>query len=264
MEKEELQTLLFSAGISERAERYEEMVKGVKEAIDLACKEKIPLGVKGHSLFSVAYKNLAGARRASWRVLCAERTKYERETQFFRVIDEKIRQVVKELCDVCEEALSIIDNKIILMEDVKNNRESFIFFLKMKGDYFRYKAEVEEGAALNESIESAKSAYEKAHEQALFLPTTSPVRLGLALNFSVFHYEILKKTDVACDMAKKSFDDAIAELDKLSEEHYKDSTLIMQLIRDNLTLWTSQPEHSLENNYEKPMEEINHDEDNFN
>lgn len=40
-------------------------------------------------------------------------------------------------------------------------------------------------------------------------------------------------------MAKGAFDDAIAELDTLSEESYKDSTLIMQLLRDNLTLWTS-------------------------
>jgi hypothetical protein len=37
----------------------------------------------------------------------------------------------------------------------------------------------------------------------------------------------------------QAFDDAIAELDSLKEEDYKDSTLIMQLLRDNLTLWTS-------------------------
>ena len=40
-------------------------------------------------------------------------------------------------------------------------------------------------------------------------------------------------------MFQAAFDDAIAELDTLSEESYKDSTLIMQLLRDNLTLWTS-------------------------
>lgn len=43
----------------------------------------------------------------------------------------------------------------------------------------------------------------------------------------------------ACHLAKQAFDEAIAELDSLSEESYKDSTLIMQLLRDNLTLWTS-------------------------
>jgi len=71
------------------------------------------------------------------------------------------------------------------------------------------------------------------------LAPTHPIRLGLALNFSVFYYEILNSAERACRLAKAAFDDAIAELDTLSEESYKDSTLIMQLLRDNLTLWTS-------------------------
>ena len=71
------------------------------------------------------------------------------------------------------------------------------------------------------------------------LTPTHPIRLGLALNFSVFYYESLNSPDRACHLAKQAFDDAIAELDSLSEESYRDSTLIMQLLRDNLTLWTS-------------------------
>jgi len=71
------------------------------------------------------------------------------------------------------------------------------------------------------------------------LAPTHPIRLGLALNYSVFQYEVQGKLKEACDLAKKAFDDAIAELDTLDEESYKDSTLIMQLLRDNLTLWTS-------------------------
>ena len=68
---------------------------------------------------------------------------------------------------------------------------------------------------------------------------TNPIRLGLALNYSVFYYEIKNVSDKACELAKTAFDDAIAELDSLPEDSYKDSTLIMQLLRDNLTLWTA-------------------------
>lgn len=90
------------------------------------------------------------------------------------------------------------------------------------------------------AAEHSLVAYKSASDIAMTeLPPTHPIRLGLALNFSVFYYEILNSPDRACRLAKAAFDDAIAELDTLSEESYKDSTLIMQLLRDNLTLWTS-------------------------
>jgi 14-3-3 protein epsilon len=108
------------------------------------------------------------------------------------------------------------------------------------GDYHRYLAEFLTGDARKESASEAHEAYKTATEIAQTeLAPTHPIRLGLALNFSVFYYEILNSPDRACHLAKQAFDDAIAELDTLSEESYKDSTLIMQLLRDNLTLWTS-------------------------
>lgn len=110
--------------------------------------------------------------------------------------------------------------------------------------FYRYLAEFQSGETRKESAGKALEAYSSASSIANSeLPPTHPIRLGLALNFSVFYYEILNSPDKACHLAKQAFDDAIAELDTLSEESYKDSTLIMQLLRDNLTLWTSdQPE----------------------
>ncbi|EMP42011.1 14-3-3 protein theta [Chelonia mydas] len=120
------------------------------------------------------------------------------------------------------------------------NPESKVFYLKMKGDYFRYLAEVACGDDRKQTIENSQAAYQEAFDiSKKEMQPTHPIRLGLALNFSVFYYEILNNPELACTLAKTAFDEAIAELDTLNEDSYKDSTLIMQLLRDNLTLWTS-------------------------
>merc|ERR1712060_997404 len=99
------------------------------------------------------------------------------------------------------------------------------------------------GEAKAKASESARLAYKEAAEVAeKDLPVTHPIRLGLALNYSVFMYEVLGNPDEACKMARTAFEEAIAELDNVAEDSYKDSTLIMQLLRDNLTLWTSDQE----------------------
>lgn len=111
----------------------------------------------------------------------------------------------------------------------------------MKGDYYRYLSEVASGDNKQTTVANSQQAYQEAFEiSKKEMQPTHPIRLGLALNFSVFYYEILNSPEKACSLAKTAFDEAIAELDTLNEESYKDSTLIMQLLRDNLTLWTSE------------------------
>jgi len=110
-------------------------------------------------------------------------------------------------------------------------------------DYYRYLAEFKEGDAKEQIGKKAEASYKDATVKAQSdLAPTHPIRLGLALNYSVFLYEVQSKMDSACELAKSAFDDAIAELDTLDEDSYKDSTLIMQLLRDNLTLWTNNEE----------------------
>lgn len=88
-----------------------------------------------------------------------------------------------------------------------------LFYLQChrKGDYHRYLAEFAIGDKRKESADKSLEAYKNATEVAQTdLAPTHPIRLGLALNFSVFYYEILNSPDQACHLAKQAFDDAIA------------------------------------------------------
>lgn len=110
-----------------------------------------------------------------------------------------------------------------------------MFFYKLRADYYRYLCEIKGDS---EDKENALSAYKAANDISVNeLKPTDPMRLGLALNFSVFYYEILNSPDRACRLAKAAFDEAIGEVDRLTDSNYKDTVIIMQLIRNNLCLW---------------------------
>merc|ERR1712243_82962 len=226
---------VYKAKLAEQAERYDEMVEAMKNVASM----DVELTVEERNLLSVAYKNVIGARRASWRIISSIEQKEENKgaEDKLELIRDYRNQVEKELKDICSDILSVLEKHLI---PSATSGESKVFYYKMKGDYHRYLAEFATGNDRKEAAENSLMAYKAASDIAMSeLPPTHPIRLGLALNFSVFYYEILNSPDRACRLAKAAFDDAIAELDTLSEESYKDSTLIMQLLRDNLTLWTS-------------------------
>jgi len=226
---------VYMAKLAEQAERYDEMVEAMKK---VACLD-VELTVEERNLLSVAYKNVIGARRASWRIISSIEQKEENkgnETHVAR-IKEYRSKVEHELTNICNDVLALLDQHLT---KTATSGESKVFYYKMKGDYHRYLAEFASGQAKKDAAEYSLIAYKSASDVAVTeLPPTHPIRLGLALNFSVFYYEVLNAPDRACQMAKQAFDEAIADIDTLTEDSYKDSTLIMQLLRDNLTLWTS-------------------------
>ncbi|VDN15381.1 unnamed protein product [Dibothriocephalus latus] len=180
--------------------------------MDSISKLGVELTSEERNLFSIGYKNFMGAKRLAWRAIALDVEQAERRAarevpclrRFKDVIEEEMRQLAHKL-------IHLIDTSLFKPE---LEGEPKAFYLK-----FAY-----------------KDAYEVATS---LLPPTHPIRLGIALNFSVFYYEIANSADRACKLAKQAFDDAIAELDNISEDNYKDATLVMQLIRDNLTLWTT-------------------------
>ncbi|KAI3696328.1 hypothetical protein L1987_79341 [Smallanthus sonchifolius] len=249
--EKERETHVYSAKLAEQAERYEEMVESMKSVAKL----NVELTVEERNLLSVGYKNVIGARRASWRIMSSIEQKEESKGNESNVslIKGYCKKVEDELAKICSDILEIIDKHLI---PSSGSGEATVFYYKMKGDYYRYLAEFKTDQERKDAAEHSLKGYEAAAAAAnTELPSTHPIRLGLALNFSVFYYEIMNSPERACHLAKQAFDEAIADLDSLSEESYKDSTLIMQLLRDNLNLWTSDlPEDGGDENQPKGEE----------
>lgn len=237
------ENLVFLAKLAEQTERYESMVSRMKRVVEMG----EPLNEEERNLLSVAYKNVVGSRRSAWRVASSIEAKEKDDEQKSDLAKHEKEKVEEELDGLCKEVIELLDNQLIVDDDkidksVTREVEAQVFYLKMEGDYYRYLVEVKkEGKDREETKSKSDNAYKKAKKLSDDnLSTTHPIRLGLALNYSVFFYEILGDPKEACKLAKGAFDSAIQELDTLSEESYKDSTLIMQLLRDNLTLWNNE------------------------
>ena len=175
---------------------------------------------EGRNLLSVAYKNVVGSRRSAWRVISSLEQKYESAgddqlkaglaTEYRKTIETELNSICNEVlvchlyCHSRSHLLFVVLKK--LLEDClipnSDEVESQVFYLKMKGDYHRYMAEIASKEESDKVKTNAEEAYVKAMERKE-LPPTHPIRLGLALNFSVFYYEIMNKPDKACEMAKK-------------------------------------------------------------
>ena len=264
---------VYLCKLAEQAERYDQMAEYISEVAEQNEEE---LNAEERNLMSVAFKNSVASRRAAWRVVKSLEEKERSRGNFDNsgAASAYKRKIESELLKTCDEVLRLVRTVLLVKASTGEDK---VFYLKMKGDYLRYKAEIcvdggfasdvpdsalaqdgtgfgfakdkaeKEGGSAKEAYEEseslkeqAKAAYQEAMNVASTeLLVTSPIRLGLALNFSVFYYEILHRSDEACKLARQAFEDAIAELDSVTEDVYKDSTLIMQLLRDNLTLWTS-------------------------
>merc|ERR1719436_1355587 len=229
---------VYFAKLAEQAERYDEM-KNHMETVGKGMEE---LSVEERNLLSVAYKNAVGSRRAAWRIITSVQSKETSKgnEQQAGWAKEYCMTVEKELQDICDQILGLLSKNLV---PKATSGESKVFYQKMTADYYRYIAEFKDGKEKTDAAEQARLAYAEATTVAeKDLAVTHPIRLGLALNYSVFQYEVLSNPEEACKMARTAFEDAIAELDNVAEDSYKDSTLIMQLLRDNLTLWTSDQE----------------------
>ncbi|KAK9703570.1 14-3-3 protein [Popillia japonica] len=264
---------VYKAKLAEQAERYDEMVEAMKKVAKL----DVELTVEERNLLSVAYKRNGGGHEESSKT--RRRTDGGRTKPAVRSVQERDRRAASFLEDNLldrteggeqrgrrqtrnDPAVSRpsrkgtqghllrhpertgqasdprrIDGRIqsVLLQDEGRLPQIFGGIRhreRPQGRRRTFAGRVQGGERYRDDGTAADAPYP---------PRTGAQfqRLLLRDLEYVFYYEILNSPDRACRLAKAAFDDAIAELDTLSEESYKDSTLIMQLLRDNLTLWTS-------------------------
>ncbi|CAL9241098.1 unnamed protein product [Arabidopsis halleri] len=230
----EREKLIYLAKLACLAGRYDDMMKSMRKV----CEHDIELSEEERDLLTSGYKNVMETKRASLRVISSiEKLEDSKgNDQNVKLIKGQQEMVKYEFFDVCNDILSVIDSHLI---PSTTNVESTVFFNRMKGDYFRYMAEFGSDAERKENADNSLEAYKVAMEMAEnSLAPTNIVRLGLALNFSIFNYEILKSIESACKLVKKAYDEAIAELDGLDKKTCEESIYIIEMLKYNLSAWT--------------------------
>ena len=150
---------VYMAKLAEQAERYEEMVEFMEKVAKTVDVEE--LTVEERNLLSVAYKNVIGARRASWRIISSIEQKEESRgnEDHVSIIKEYRSKIETELSKICDGILNLLESHLI---PSASSAESKVFYLKMKGDYHRYLAEFKTGGERKEAAESTLLAYKSA------------------------------------------------------------------------------------------------------
>ena len=221
---------IFMARVAEQCERYDDMVEFLRPIL----REKGGnFSVEERNLLSVGFKNLIGGKRTAIRTITAieQNPKY---TRFGTALGHYKKRIEGELQKNCQDIIDMIKGDAMKTSD---DIEGKAFFLKMVGDYYRYMAESAQEGVLEKARQGALQSYKEAEVAGRELPACNPIKLGLALNFSVFYYEVMQDSKQACLLAENALQDAMNKIDEVDEETFRDAKSIIELLKENLTLW---------------------------
>ncbi|KIM90758.1 hypothetical protein PILCRDRAFT_1020 [Piloderma croceum F 1598] len=232
---------VFVAKLAEEAERFEDVISQIKI---LAYAYDARLTVEERNLLSVAYKNVTNSLRNSWRVIDSLETLESSRPKPRRLLlirHEKVK-IERKLAGICRDIVKILDDRLLPFARLG---EETVFYAKMQGDYYRYIVQFAPKEERDHYAKLSLSAYKSAYKHAIGeLEPTHPTRLGLALNFAVYYHDVLNSPDRACHLAKHAFDEGVQCLDQRDNsqrgQDFRDSLMILQLLRDDLILWASE------------------------
>ena len=247
-----MEELVYWSKLADQAGRYNDMVGYMAKVI-----KSVPeLNQEERNMLNTAYRNVIGVRRTAWRFLMNTEGKEDsrgnsKNAELARAYKLKIED---ELNGLCQEALEIVSE---ILNKKHNDSEGRVFFLKMMGDFYRYMAEYQTLGPNKQkygtgAADNASRSYQEALKNSFDLETTHPVRLGLALNYAVFLYEVKELASDANNIARQAFDSAMEDIESTNEEYKNESMAIIQLIRDNMAIWNAELK-------EQPTQDIDED-----
>ena len=228
---------VYLSKLNEKAERYPEMITFIKEMIKLNPK----LNKEECDILSTGYKNMITDKRNNWRILNSmlrKELKEDKKSKNIKNIEEIKYHVESEIKAICKDLQNLIDEYLIPKVDQFENE---VCFYTLKADYFRYLCEITKGSEFEENIKKSEEFYKKAYNIALKnLPVNNCTRVGLGLNYAIFLYEIKEDKKAGFGISKSTFDECMRFVDDLERPKYKDTLMIIQLIKENIIFWSSE------------------------
>ena len=216
---------VFMAKVAQECGKNEECISYMREVIN----QGRPLSFNERNLISAAYKGIVGPLRDSIRLLQEDSHGYD--------VSSSIIECSETLAIKCDEVISLIRNTLL---PSVTEPEVRVFYIKMIADYLRYKWEATNDNGRTDVASRCKAAYHEAVSLAdTSLPPYHPLRLGLALNFAVFIYEVLGETAEAHELASRAYSEAGDGINQLSTESKEEAIHTLSLLRENIQLWQS-------------------------
>ena len=225
---------IYLAKLYEKAERFEDMISVINKIIDM----DPHLTKEERNILSVGYKIILSDKRDSWRLLnIMEKREAKKNPSQVAYIKEIKSHIESELSKIFENINDKIDKTLLPNAE---DPESKVFYLRMKGDQYRYLCEITKDKDFEKNVENAEKEYKKAYKIAeKGLPVINSVRIGLCLNMSLFYYEIKGDKRQGCNIAKNAFEEAMKCLD-MEKFKSKDVLILIQLLKENLMFWNTE------------------------